>query len=332
MKDTPTYNQADWEAIARYLSNEMEKDEKATFEGMLKENPAYQHLVTATQKDMQRIGNEALFAQGVNTQAAWVKVQHRMQSARVTNSPNRQLLSGKLLQVAAVLLALLAFGFGGILVYQHLNTGLTTVYADAHEMGKEMVLSDGSTITLNAGAELTYPKKFNGDVREVQLKGEAFFSIAHNEALPFVVHTNNATIQVLGTQFNVKAAKQLTEVLVTSGKVRVHMPGTADKNVELTSGDFCTAHKTLLKQEQPNANYLSWKTRKVVFDATPLHKVMQVVEQTYGVQIQLPSAAVGNLPFTATFEQEPLEIILESIAKSFNLTYETSDRSILFLE
>ena len=66
----------------------------------------------------------------------------------------------------------------------------------------QLVLSDGSKVWVNARSRLTYPVSF-GDVREVTLEGEAYFEVARDEDRPFVVRTENLTVKVLGTEFNI---------------------------------------------------------------------------------------------------------------------------------
>ena len=68
-----------------------------------------------------------------------------------------------------------------------------------------LVLSDGTTVYLNAESELTYPVKFSGKDRRVCLKGEAYFEVERDTCKPFIVEANSLEIQVLGTEFGVRA-------------------------------------------------------------------------------------------------------------------------------
>ena len=66
-------------------------------------------------------------------------------------------------------------------------------------------LQDGTKVILNADSKLRFPKSFSGATREIYLTGEAFFDVAHNAAMPFIIHTDKMNIKVLGTEFNVKS-------------------------------------------------------------------------------------------------------------------------------
>lgn len=91
---------------------------------------------------------------------------------------------------------------------------------------KELVLPDGSQIVLNACSQLQYPTEFVGNIRDVQLNGEAYFKITSDPQKPFQVQTAAFQIEVLGTEFNVKSYPhdQIQSVEVEEGKVQVKLP------------------------------------------------------------------------------------------------------------
>ena len=71
----------------------------------------------------------------------------------------------------------------------------------------QLVLSDGTKVWLNAGSKLRYPERFVGDERQVELSGEAYFDVVHDEKAPFIVKTSRSTITVLGTEFGITRGK-----------------------------------------------------------------------------------------------------------------------------
>src|SRR5699024_1177303 len=89
-----------------------------------------------------------------------------------------------------------------------------------HGQRVNLTLDDGTSVVLNSASALKYPSRFDGSTREIELEGEAFFSVARDESKPFLVHTTEATVQVLGTKFNINAypRKQKVEVVVAEGK------------------------------------------------------------------------------------------------------------------
>jgi ferric-dicitrate binding protein FerR (iron transport regulator) len=85
------------------------------------------------------------------------------------------------------------------------KTGLYNTIATPRGGQYQVVLADGSSVWLNAASSLRFPTNFVGKERRVEVKGEAYFEVAKNKAMPFVVVANGAEVQVLGTHFNVKA-------------------------------------------------------------------------------------------------------------------------------
>ena len=87
----------------------------------------------------------------------------------------------------------------------------------------QLVLSDGTHVFLNSETELKYPIFFtdNDSVREVHLKGEAYFKVAHNPKSSFIVHTRRGKIKVLGTSFNIQdyADEERTTVTLQEGHI-----------------------------------------------------------------------------------------------------------------
>ena len=92
---------------------------------------------------------------------------------------------------------------------------------------KEITLSDGTKVKLDAGSSIKFPDKFEDDKREVFLNGEAYFKVTSDLQTPFIVHTNQAEITVLGTKFNVRAWDQTHKVavVVVDGKVSLRPEG-----------------------------------------------------------------------------------------------------------
>ena len=97
----------------------------------------------------------------------------------------------------------------------------------------KIILPDGSLVWLNGGSRLTYDKAFNkGETREVELKGEAYFDVAKNALKPFIIHTHQMDIKVLGTAFNVKSypGDKSSETSLIHGSIEVTVrQGTGEK-------------------------------------------------------------------------------------------------------
>ncbi|GAA4332191.1 FecR family protein [Mucilaginibacter gynuensis] len=168
-------------------------------------------------------------------------------------------------------------------------------------------LADGSIITLNKNSALSYPEKFTGDIREVRLKkGEAFFDIAHDKSKPFMIKVNDVLVQVVGTSFNIKGTGNKTEVIVATGIVQVIKKKLV---IRLKPKESVTINNGSAKYDKAlrtDELYNYYRTRKFIFNNTPLWRVAQVLNEAYNVNIVVPDKRLGKEPFTATLNYDSL--------------------------
>lgn len=148
----------------------------------------------------------------------------------------------------------------------------------------QMRFSDGSLVWLNAGTSVTYPVRFSGKERRISLEGEAYFEVAHNSAMPFVVNNGTTGITVLGTRFNVKAYDdEETRITLLEGSVKVDVPG---------------AHRLLKPGQQAkvgsslevlgNADIeevMAWKNGLFRFDNADIQAIMRKVARWYDIKV-----------------------------------------------
>lgn len=183
----------------------------------------------------------------------------------------------------------------------------------------EVVLEDGSTVWLNNGATLDYPEKFNASTREVTLTGEAYFDIAHNPHKPFKVLADGTETEVLGTTFTVTEGEgELLEVVLATGKVRFTK---GDQRVTLEPGQMVVVNTKgeVTKRNNDNPNFMSWKTRSLIFDNAPMKEVISEISSLYGVVLEIEDKEFLDCPLTTTFQDESLDDVLETIALLFNI-------------
>lgn len=191
-------------------------------------------------------------------------------------------------------------------------------------------LSDGSVVTLNRNTLLTYPKRFIGGRRQVDLpEGEAFFSIKPDKSKPFLIYAGSTTIKVVGTSFNVKNKAGIVEVIVETGIVEV----TRNKNVlRLHPGEKVTVQKTvqqLNRQKTPDQLYSYYRSKEFIADDTPLWRVVQVLNEAYDSQIIIGNKTLNNLQLNTTFRNESLDDILNVISHTFNIKVERKRNQII---
>ncbi len=191
---------------------------------------------------------------------------------------------------------------------------------------KSMVtLPDGSEVWLNANSRLVY-NSFSSDHRQVELKGEAFFNVAHNENAPFVVKTNECDIKVLGTTFNVMAYDEFgrKEITLLTGKINVH---TESAEQILKPGQALILEDNQIKILEVSATEASaWVVNKFNFRNIPLTELLKRLENWYDVDITLENKSGKDVNFTGTFKnEETIWQVLDAIKVYTPIKYKKSD-------
>lgn len=150
----------------------------------------------------------------------------------------------------------------------------------------QLVLADGTKVWLNAASSLRFPVAFSGKSRLVQLEGEAYFEVAKNSKMPFVVKTKQMNVDVLGTHFNVSAYADEDAVRTTllEGSVRLTA---AAKKAMLKPGEQAVYSKDQnLQVMTANAeDAVAWKNGYFVFDNENIQSIMRKVSRWYDVSV-----------------------------------------------
>ncbi len=187
-------------------------------------------------------------------------------------------------------------------------------------------LPDGSTVTLNGGTTLSYPQPFGKQIREVRLQGEAFFDVQHDARKPFVVHSEEIRVKVLGTRFNVEAYNNEESVTVTleSGKVAVQPEGSQVECILQPHQQAIFNKKTRqLKRAQANVTQVTgWIVNDLYFNSTSLKDIVRKLERQFNVSFRITSESLANTSYTCDFtDDESLETILVVFALDKRFKY-----------
>ena len=177
-------------------------------------------------------------------------------------------------------------------------------------------LGDGTQIVVAAQSTLRYPATQPGATREVDLSGEAYFEIAHDERRPFVVHANGLTISDLGTAFDVRAYPSDTRVRVVVADGRVSVRATHDARIVDRGllAQWDTSGAVAMRPVDPQ-RFIAWTSGTLVFDATPLVDVARDLTRWYGTAVVLGDTSLARRDFTGSFDRESLDDILAIIAR-----------------
>lgn len=191
----------------------------------------------------------------------------------------------------------------------------------------QIELGDGTKVFLNHGSKLKYPYRFNGDFRKVFLTGEAYFEVAHDTKVPFIVGTNHLDVKATGTTFNVSAYPDddAIETTLVEGKVILYERKSSREIKELTPGECLKfdAKKISYSLETENTlKYTAWKDGLLVFKNDYVKDIAKKIARWYNIDVEITNQKIKDYPFTATFTDETLPQVLELLSLATPISYQ----------
>lgn len=198
-----------------------------------------------------------------------------------------------------------------------------------------ITLPDGSKVWLNSQSKLTYSQNFNVKERRLQLDGDAFFDVAHNPDKPFIVQSNDISVEALGTAFEVKAYSDdnlVTSILIR-GKIRVTTP---NGETILTPNEMVSYNKSTGKLLQSSLigtkDFTGWMHNQLHFENESLANIAKVIERTYNVKVIFTSENLKNQHYTGTVENNSLENFLNIISLTSPVSFQIKDQKVILSE
>ena len=227
----------------------------------------------------------------------------------------------------------------GVFFVQHSEKPKTVVAsiitkkANAGEILK-LVLPDSSTIWLNSGSEISFSENLElEDKRTINLTGEAYFEVKHDEKHPFIVKSAALSTTVYGTSFNVRAYRneETIAVAVNSGKVGVN------ENLGKQETQFLLPKSKLMYQLKSHSFIKktialkavnSWIQGELIFDETPIEDVLFMLSRKYNVSINSDQLKTQGCKLTAEFKNKSLADVLETLKLVMDIKSEQIDKTI----
>lgn len=225
----------------------------------------------------------------------------------------------------------------------------------------KIVLPDGTQVWINSGSKLTYDENLNGKFREVMLDGEAYFDVVHDPSRPFIVHTSDIDIHVLGTVFNVKAysVDETIEATLIHGSIEVvnrnqkdapklmlkphekiifnkdivahekekTAPGEVIKEIRETSFNVQVLPISK-KLADSSIHETSWVYNKILFEEEKLKDIVKKLERWYNVQINLENEDIENIRLSGSFVDETIDEALRDLQLLVSFNYEIKNNII----
>jgi ferric-dicitrate binding protein FerR (iron transport regulator) len=229
----------------------------------------------------------------------------------------------------------------------------------------KIILPDGTVVRLNGSSKLSYHRDFNKNVREVDLEGEAYFDVTKDAAHPFIVHTSNIDIRVLGTIFNVKSydQDQTIEATLLRGSIEVYTKNDPSApKVILKPNEKLVFRKDKEKDLAPQKNEtidslkkydtgqdisistlsankpdslkeeISWLYNRLVIKGDDFNKLAAKFERWYGVKINILSKDLEKYHFNGIFENETIEQALNALQLTVKFHYKINDEVVEIMD
>lgn len=257
-------------------------------------------------------------------------------------------------RIAAAIIVLFIVGAGIILMRDHgsiielrqpvtFNASPTVSISNTSELPRTLSLNDGTSIRLQPKGTVTYPKEFSDAQREVQLQGEAFFDVAKDRKRPFIISTENVTVKVLGTSFNVKAYEKSDEVTVAvrTGKVSVFAKNPDYRRDAGTNNEIILTPNQEVVYSAVRDNF----QKKIVarpeiilarptifemrYDGTQVDKIFEVMEENYGIDIVFDKEVLSSCTLTTSMAEEGFYERIAIICHAIGAQYDVKDATII---
>ena len=198
----------------------------------------------------------------------------------------------------------------------------------------EVVLPDGSLVVLNAGSRIVYSQGFGMDNRNVTLQGEGYFEVERNENIPFVVSSEQMTVRVLGTKFNLCDYNENQEAAVTLVEGKVDVTNNHDQiHVEITPDMRAVINKenhAMVVEKTSATDNTQWREGYLFFDEEPLADIARELERCYGVEISIQKEELKEYKFYGKLPSRQLSIeeVLDILSSASQINYSINGRHI----
>lgn len=236
-------------------------------------------------------------------------------------------------RAVACTVAVVCLVLGGISYFDYMNKEQVTYWEASTSYGerKQVRLPDGTQLVLNSCSRIRCPNRFVDKERRVELEGEGYFRVHHDEKHPFIVNTRHFDVRVLGTCFNVKSysSDELVSVDVESGKVQVDMPESMMR-LKAKEQIFINTVSGEYNKRREERKVAVWRKGGLRFHNTPIRDVAKELERMYNCHITFAKGQKFNNLISGEHDNKSLEAVLQSVEYVSRIHYKKKGEQILF--
>lgn len=268
------------------------------------------------------------------TDREWNRLQRRMRTCEA-NAPmllrSRSSFWKKAAAVAAIVTLTIGLQIGVWNVWSLSKKESYFLCEAPYGEKSRVILSDGTTVWLNAGSTLKYADSYNASNRKVILEGEGYFEVSRREEVPFIVHTKAYDVVVKGTKFNVSAYADDAYVSTTllEGAVVLDYQG---KKMTMSPGEsirFDLEKKVFIRAKTEASHSKAWAENRMEFDNISLKDLLARLSRQYNVHIHLLSEELGEKTYCISLRnRETIGEVMTALQQIIPLKIERKDKDI----
>ena len=318
---------------------------KKYWEDYLKKHPSKYQDILLARVLLLNMARAAYSVSESRIESTWENIDREVQKL------DNNALQGKVLPISAIstikrhghqgnayqfyrMAGILVFGLALLIVFKILKSDhevkeVPALYEEHYAppgVKSNLMLQDGSKVILNAGSFIRYKKNFDSDKRELELVGEAYFEVAKDRLRPFIVKTGIITTQVLGTSFNIKAYPEgEMKIALLTGSVEINMDLDHSEKIHLVPGEAVKIDlekQEFLKTDFISEDLIGWTYNTIVFKQATMYEIIRILENWYGVNINLINNPHQDLFISGRFQEQTLGNVLEGLSYSARFKYE----------
>lgn len=219
-----------------------------------------------------------------------------------------------------------------------------------------IVLSDGTAVTLNSGSVISYDKNYNIYERNISLEGEAYFKVARRDTIPFIVTAENVSIRAKGTEFNVKAYENESIIEATLIEGTIEVSSRDEDSGDVRSVELIPQQKALYIKStnlleinpatSPDLKHpddaggiqvssmvdveqvTAWTQDKLIIKNEPIEELSIKLQRKYDVEITFADEETKKIRFSGILDDEPIEQVMLAIKLSAPIDYNIRGKKI----
>lgn len=304
------------ELLMKYIKGETTPEEREKVVRWLDEDPEHIHQYHSLRK--------------LYDISLWSPIEESQQEEKQTRTLKPVWI--EFLKVAAVIL-ITFLGTKAFFEWKDESVKMQTVIVPAGQRA-ELLLADGTKVWLNSRSKLKFPDRFQKDARNVELDGEGYFEVTHQEDAPFTVHTSKYDVKVLGTEFNVKAynSKNQFEASLLKGSVEVSNMNKSQVVRLRPDEQVISDGSQLIRSVILDKNYFRWKEGLLCLDDESIGGLIDKLELYYDVKIIVQQASLMKYHYSGKFRiSDGVEHVLKVLQLKHKFTYTKNEEQNLII-